>query len=113
VKVDQLVPAVQSRVEFSLKARKFVPSAVGCYVLSTFEHEILYVGLTDDLNRRFFQHRETPEKSAPTPVGRAFWFHYLQCPEHEINRIERTWLNEHLEMHGVWPVLNKANSPLL
>lgn len=113
MKVEQLVPAVQHKVEFSLKARKFVPAAVGCYVLSTFQNDILYVGLTDDLNRRFSQHRETPEKSEPTPFGRAFWFHYLLCEEREINRIERTWMNEHLEIHGVWPVLNKANSPLL
>ena len=107
------MPTVEHHVEFSLKARKFVPESPGCYALSTFERDVLYVGLTDNLNRRFFQHRETREKREPTTIGMAFWFYFLPCETRETNRIERTWLNEHLELHGVWPVLNKANSPLL
>lgn len=112
MKVEQLIPAVQKRVEFSLKSRKFVPASAGCYALSTFDLDVLYVGLTDNLHRRFFQHRDSREKREPTPIGMAFWFHFLPCDEREVLRIERTWLNEHMELHGEWPVLNKMNSPI-
>jgi excinuclease UvrABC nuclease subunit len=112
MKIQQLIPAVEKRLEFSLRCRKFVPRSAGCYVLTSFDGEILYVGLTDDLNRRFFDHRETKEKRNPTPNGKAFWFYYLTCEEKEMFRIERTWLNQHLEIQGVLPVLNKINSPV-
>ena len=113
MKVDQLIPAVERKVEFSLKARKFVPASAGCYALSTFELDVLYVGLTDNLHRRFFQHRDTRNKREPTSMGMAFWFHFLTCDERHIYRIERTWLNEHIELHGKRPVLNRMNSPIL
>jgi excinuclease UvrABC nuclease subunit len=112
VKVSQLVPAVENRVEFSLKYRKFIPQAAGCYVLCTFELDVLYVGLTDNLHRRFFEHRETSEKREPTSIGMAFWFYFIECREPDLRLIERSWLNEHVELHGERPVLNKADSPV-
>lgn len=112
MKIQQLIPAVEKRFEFTLKFRKFVPQSIGCYVLTTFDGEILYIGLTDNLNRRFFEHRETKEKRTPTPNGKTFWFYCLTCEEKETFRIERTWLNQYLEVHGVLPVLNKIYSPV-
>jgi predicted GIY-YIG superfamily endonuclease len=113
VKVEQLIPTVEQRVEFSLKSRKFVPASAGCYALSTFDRDVLYVGLTYNLHRRFVQHRDTRKKREPTSVGMAFWFYFLSCDKREVHRIERTWLNEHMELDGEWPLLNKTNSPLL
>lgn len=112
MKIQQFIPAVEKRFEFTLKFRKFVPRSIGCYVLTTFDGEVLYVGLTDDLNRRFFEHRETKEKRVPTLNGKAFWFYYQTCEEKETFRIERSWLNQYLGFHGILPVLNKINSPV-
>ena len=66
MKVEQLIPKVKERVQFSLKSWKFVPKVTGCYVLTTFDGEVLYVGLTDNLYRRFFEHRDTKEKRNAT-----------------------------------------------
>lgn len=112
MRVEQLIPKVSERVQFSLKHRKFVPKSSGCYVLTTFEGEVLYVGLTDNLHRRFFEHRENKEKCNPTKLGLAFWFYYLVSDEREINRIERGWLNLHISLHGSFPILNKVHSPV-
>jgi predicted GIY-YIG superfamily endonuclease len=112
MKVQELVPPLVSRVEFSLKALKFVPAETGCYVLATFAEDVLYVGLTANLQRRFFEHRDNKEKRDPTSAGMAFWFYYFVCKESELARTERTWLNSHMECHGELPVLNKMNSPV-
>jgi predicted GIY-YIG superfamily endonuclease len=112
MKVKQLVPAANKRVQFNLRFRKFVPQETGCYVLATFEDEVLYIGLTNNLYQRFFQHRDNKEKRNPVSARRAFWFYYLTCAEKEAYRIERTWLNEHVELHGSLPILNKINSPV-
>ncbi len=110
--VKELVPGVSIRVQFNLRFHKFVPVETGCYVLTDFEGEVLYVGLTEDLHRRFAEHRDNKEKRNLTTRGTAFWFYYLPCDRKETNRIERTWLNQHLALHGVLPILNKINSPV-
>lgn len=110
--VDQLVPKVSDRTQFNLKHRKFVPKQAGCYVLTTFDGVVLYAGLTDNLNRRFGEHRDTKEKRASTAHGLAFWFYYLASEIGEINRIERAWLNHHVSLHETLPILNKVASPV-
>lgn len=112
MKVNQLVPRLNNRFEFSLRYRKLVPNEAGCYVLAAFDDEILYLGLTENLHRRFAEHRDNREKCGKTSQGTAFWFYYLTCPQKELNRIERTWLNQHDDLHKVWPVLNKVYSPV-
>ncbi|WP_420507426.1 GIY-YIG nuclease family protein [Nitratireductor aquimarinus] len=88
---------------------RFVSEKSGCYVLATFQEDILYVGLTKNLRRRFGQHLDSPEKVATTAEGRAIWFSWLECAE--LEKVERTWLNSHARAHGVWPILNKVYSP--
>jgi predicted GIY-YIG superfamily endonuclease len=89
-----------------------LPGASGCYVLTTFEGDILYIGLTEHLRRRFGQHLATKEKCQVTPRGKAFWFYFLEKPVKEIRRVERTWQNEYRTEHAEFPVLNKVASPI-
>lgn len=112
MKVQQLEPKISRRVQFSFKDRKLVPRTAGCYALTNFEGDVLYVGLSDDLYRRFAQHRDTDEKRTATAHGKAFWFYYLTCSSKDINRIERAWLNQHISVHGTFPILNKVSSPI-
>ena len=112
MKVKQLVPRLYRKVEFSFRHHRLVPHEVGCYVLATFDDEILYVGLTENLHRRFSDHRGNNEKCGRTSQGAAFWFYYLACNKKELYRIERTWLNQYHDLHGEWPVLNKIYSPV-
>jgi excinuclease UvrABC nuclease subunit len=110
--VSQLTPLPAKRITFTLESVKQLPAASGCYVLTNFQGEILYVGLTVNLFQRFKQHRDTPEKCLPTALGRAHWFYYITADVKEINAIERGWQNQYSAVHGARTVLNKIDSPV-
>lgn len=84
--------------------------AAGCYVLATFSGVVLYVGLSADLRRRMGQHLDSPAKTGCTELGRAVIFHWLECDPP--NRVERTWMNTHIEHEGRLPILNSVYSPI-
>jgi excinuclease UvrABC nuclease subunit len=112
MRVGELAPAVVKRIQFTLRYQMQVPSEPGCYVLTTFEGDILYVGLSDELRRRFGNHRGNDEKCEATSLGKAFWFYYLEQAEKDLNRLERSWMNQYVALHGDYPVLNKVASPV-
>ena len=110
--VSQLSPMPSEQLVFKLTSVKLLPTVAGCYVLTNFSGEILYVGLTVNLLQRFKQHRDTSEKREPTILGRAHWFYFVTADETEINAIERGWQNQYSVVHGALPVLNKIDSPV-
>ena len=89
---------------------RFIPTEKGCYVLTTVMGQIIYVGLTSNLQARFQQHLDTPEKVLPTTRGKAVFFHWLLSETLETT--ERGWLNAHVVAEGALPILNKAGSPV-
>ncbi len=109
MKREHLVPLPSTRRRFRLAEQKFVPALSGCYVLTTFEEDVLYVGLAVDLRRRMGEHLEDPLKTATTPFGRAFWFYWVETANR--NQVERTWMNIHVSHEGRYPVLNRMYSP--
>jgi len=78
-------------------------------VLTTFERDVLYIGLTVNLRRRLSEHLDSEAKTGLTAQGRAVLFHWVEA--REINKIERTWLNIHLLNEGCLPILNSVYSP--
>lgn len=109
MKVDALKPVPKNHEAFRKNRERFIPQGSGCYVLTTFSRDVLYVGLASSLRRRFGQHLENPEKNVITPVGRAILFWWLES--NEINKLERTWMNIHMLAEASLPILNKAYSP--
>ncbi|MBX7169846.1 MAG: GIY-YIG nuclease family protein [Pyrinomonadaceae bacterium] len=110
--IEDLTPQPQTKVLFKLASFKSVPKESGCYVLTTFENNILYVGLAKNLNNRFMQHLENPEKTNPTVKGKVVWFYFLNYDEKNLEKLERTWINQYLTIEGQLPLLNKVNSPV-
>ena len=108
--ISVLAPPPTAQVSFLRSQLRFVPVRSGCYVLTTFAREVLYVGLASNLRQRCGQHLDSPEKRGLSPRGRAVLFHWLECDE--INKVERTWLEAHVRHEGVLPPLNRANSPV-
>lgn len=108
--ITALVPLPTAKRPFRLAYQKFVPDRAGCYVLTTFNEVVLYVGLTVSLRRRAGEHMEDLSKSAVTPVGRAAWFHWLETDD--TAKVERTWMNIHILHEGRIPHLNRAYSPV-
>ncbi|MFH1674859.1 MAG: GIY-YIG nuclease family protein [Pseudomonadota bacterium] len=112
MKIEQLIPLPKDKVHFKLSSFKSVPKEPGCYVLTTFDNDILYIGLSDNLFDRFRQHLDKPEKTNPTKVGKAVWFYYTIYDPTNLPKLERTWLNQFDVIHGRLPILNKVNSPV-
>jgi hypothetical protein len=71
---------------------------------------VLYIGLTVNLRRRMNEHLNDPKKIADANLGRVALFHWIESPD--INKIERTWMNIHIQHEGALPVLNKVYSPI-
>ena len=109
MRIDKLHPAPANHEAFRRNRRRFIPDSAGCYVLTTFSREILYVGLAANLRRRFDQHLDNPNKTAMTPLGRAILFWWLET--FDTNKVERTWMNIHMIHEASLPILNRVYSP--
>lgn len=107
--VDLLVPAPTARELFKRSSERFIPEQSGCYVLSTFDGVVLYVGLATSIRRRFCSHLDDPTKTIETALGRATMFHWIKRAD--IEKVERTWMNIHVTEEGALPILNKLYSP--
>jgi len=112
MKIDELQPQPTNKIQFKLTAFKKVPQYAGCYALTTFENEILYLGLSDNLFIRFQQHLDNPEKTNPTSEGKVIWFYFTSYDKSNLPKLERTWINQFVNIHGRLPILNKVNSPI-
>lgn len=108
--VDKLVPLPTGKEPFRRNRVIFLPETTGCYVLTSFDGTILYIGLSVNIRRRFGEHLDTPAKLALTDAGRAIWVHWITHAD--TNKIERTWMNIHISTEGRLPVLNGAYSPV-
>ncbi len=107
--LSALIPLPSDKRPFRLSHQKFVPAKPGCYVLTTFMDVVLYVGLAVDLRRRVGEHLENPDKTEATRFGRAIWFYWFETQD--LNRVERTWMNIHIQHEGCLPELNGVYSP--
>jgi len=112
MKVEKLIPIPKDKVLFKLSFFKSVPKETGCYVLTTFDNDILYIGLSENLSDRFKQHLDNPEKTNPTKEGKAVWFYFITYDPKNLPKLERTWINQFVALHGQLPILNTVNSPV-
>jgi excinuclease UvrABC nuclease subunit len=112
MKIDELDPLPTNKLLFKLSSYRSVPQESGCYVLTTFDGEVLYIGLTDNLYRRFHEHLDNPEKTSPTSAGKAIWFYFTCYDNANLQKLERTWLNQCSALYSNLPILNKVNSPI-
>ena len=110
MKISCLSPLPDKSEPFLRRRERFIPDGPGCYVLTTFEGDVLYIGLSNNLRRRLNEHLSNKKKTQPTSEGRAVLFSWLETEE--LNKVERTWLNIHLQNEGKLPVLNRVYSPL-
>ena len=108
--VCELVPKPEDFEIFKRNRMRYIPDKAGCYVLTTFTREVLYLGLTNNLRRRMNEHLDDPSKTGQSIKGRAIFFYWFL--NEELNKIERTWQNIHIQHEGVLPEFNKIYSPI-
>lgn len=112
MKLQELKPSPTDKVQFKLASFKLVPKVDGCYIITTFDNDILYIGLSNNLHNRFKQHLDNPEKTKPTAEGKAIWFYFTTYDKKNLPQLERTWLNQYNLVQGRRPILNKVDSPI-
>ncbi len=77
--------------------------------MTSFAKVVLYIGLTNNLRRRMNNHLDSPKKTGGTKIGRAVLFFWIESAD--TNKIERTWMNIHIQCEGSLPELNSVYSP--
>ncbi len=108
--VEALVPSCPDRINFSKYDLRQVPRELGCYVLSNYQEEILYIG-QGYLHSRMNSHLNSHEKTTMTKMGKIFWFNYIVANKTQLNKIEGGWVQQHEDREGEKPILNKIQPP--
>lgn len=111
MKVSILRPKCSNEMEFSEASVLDIPMLPGCYVLSNWPKDILYIGQAKSLRSRIYSHLADIAKTSMTAMGRVFWVHYALCDELLLSRLERGWIQQHENREGKLPILNKIHPP--
>ena len=113
MKVEQLSPQPNHQIRFAWSHHKTASIQAGCYVLATYNNDVLYVGLaTKSIQSRMGSHLDTPAKRVGDTYGVPFWFYYVERAANEVGSIERGWMNQSILIDGKMPSLNKVYSPI-
>ena len=80
----------------------------GCYFLSNLDGEVLYIGQTIDLNRRFKEHTSDLRMASQTPLGKALWFEWVILAANTLELMESNYLAKYQAWHYALPPLNRA-----
>ena len=100
------------KVGFDRSKRLRVPNDRGTYILANFEGEVLYVGRSVNMGRRFIEHLGSPDKNQVTSKGKPYWFYYFRCSRYEEIKLERGLINQVLLETGELPPLNKIGGTI-
>lgn len=111
MRVSSLTPKPENQIRFSYADLRDAPRQSGCYVLTVFNGTILYIGQARNIQARMRQHLDADQKAQMTPWGKAFWLHYILCPEFELNNYENGWNMEYERTEGKQPYFNKIRPP--
>ena len=111
VNAEALNPPPSNREPFRLTSVRFVPDSSGCYLLTNFKGEILYIGKTECLSRRLQNHLSSKDKLIETSKGSAIFFHWtgpVEFPE----LLENSWLSQYEAREGNLPPMNKVRASM-
>ena len=111
MKVSILRPECSNEVEFSETSVLDIPMLPGCYVLSNWSKDILYIGQAKSLRSRIYSHLADFAKISMTAMGKVYWIHYALYDEFSLNRLERGWTQQHENHEGSLPILNRIQPP--
>lgn len=95
------------RVPFKLSEAIKVHASSGCYVLSSFSDEVIYIGQSVNLFRRMQEHLNNPRMTAMTRLGFVSWFCYELWGQDKIVDIESDMLFDYQQIEGCLPPLNR------
>ena len=107
MKVQECSPTMQNRVVFIRHSIPFAPAIAGCYCFANIHDDVLYIGQTDNLQRRLGQHLDDPRMTSRTSLGLVSWFYYIELPECDLRVTEQRLVGNYMFKEGSLPPLNR------
>ena len=108
MKVQDLNARYTGRARYARWAQGDVPQTSGCYAFTNVYDDVLYVGQSTNLYRRFEQHLDDTRMDGNPTTGLTHWFYYFEVPEMELKRTEDALLARHKFHTTHLPPLNRA-----
>lgn len=106
--IFELLSYPEIKIKFEYSELDKAPKQSGCYIITTPNGTILYIGETGNIRNRMEQHLDGKEKKKLTPLGMPYWFYYKLCSVREKIPLEDAWINEYkLNSKGKRPYFNK------
>ncbi|MYD53444.1 MAG: hypothetical protein F4W96_03950 [Chloroflexi bacterium] len=114
IRASALAPQPTQRIPFQRRHLARVPANSGCYVLSTFDETVVYIGKAQDLRRRVGTHLGDRSKREVSDRGVAVWLDFRLTAVAELGQLESAWVEQYkLEEGGRLPPFNEINPPAL
>ena len=112
MRFTNLRPQVTERYGFTHASLATIPESSGCYVLTSSEGTIMYIGQARNLSRRATQHLDDPAKRVRTKIGYAQWLHFREAALDDLSALERAWADQFkLANKGNLPIFNSIDPP--
>lgn len=92
---------------FRLSEALRVPESSGCYVLTSINDDVIYIGQSVNLNQRMQQHLNSLRMTQSTSAGLAVWFYYGLLAPDKIEKIELQLIFNFKAVEGQLPPLNR------
>ena len=108
MKVTELDSGLKRVARFDHRGTVEVPTHPGCYVLANVVDDVLYIGLTNNLCRRFMQHLSDPRMTGLTSLGLAHWFYFMDVPRDQLEWAEGSLLSRYKFQEVKLPILNRT-----
>ena len=107
----ELTPPSEAACPFQLSSLKRMHTGPGCYALTNFAGEIIYIGQAANLRSRLLNHFDGPKRDALTSKGRISTVEWRGVDTRGLDSTERGWIGLYALREGELPPLNKQDGP--
>ena len=108
MKVVELNADFGDRVPFRLSDSIRVSESSGCYALTNIYDDVLYIGQSENLQRRMEQHLADARMTTATQMGLPSWFYWVPVVHSELRPLESQLLLQFKATEGKLPPLNRV-----
>ena len=108
MKVQALDVRLSKRARYARWAHNDVQVESGCYAIANVLDDILYIGQSENLQRRFSQHLDDSRMNGDRSIGLAHWFYWFSTPTDQLLATEARLLSQFKFHTGKLPPLNRV-----
>ena len=108
VKARDLIPEFSERIEWSTRSLDQVPMSSACYLLTSDDDSVLYIGRSSNLRDRIRHHLHNSRMEEETPLGTVHWLYYHEVPVDKLAETEHELFSAYISFSRAgFPPLNR------